>query len=160
MLVFLLRVCSKNETYFALSLTIHFLVHFTCALTTKHDGICIPATTPLLLPQSAPLLLPWPPLQPRHTTATLQHSNNTTLITRAIITTAETMRMVGCCVFTWLLTHFCSMCCPYLHKLMLSPHPTDTLRGHDCLPLNKKQQKEKQREFFIYNPPLHQYFTI
>ena len=58
------------------------------------------------------------------------------------------------------LAHFCSLCCPYLHKLMLSPHPKDTLRGHDCLPLNKKQQREKQREFFIYNPPLHQYFTI
>jgi hypothetical protein len=138
MLVFLVRVCSKNETYFALSLTIHFLAHVTRALTTKHDGICIPDTTPPPLPRSAPWLLPWPPLQPRHTTTTLQHSNNATLITRAILATTETMEMFGCCVFTCLLAHFCSLCCPYLHKLKLSPHPTDTLRGHNCLPPDKK----------------------
>jgi hypothetical protein len=41
MLVFLLRVCSINETYFALSLTINFFAHVTLALTTKHNGICI-----------------------------------------------------------------------------------------------------------------------
>ena len=148
MLVFLLRVCSKNETYFALSLvTIHFLVHFTLALTTKHDGICIPATTPRMkkpLPWSAPWLLPWPPLHPCHTTATLQHSNS------AIIATTKILRMAGCCVFTFLLAHFCSLCCPCLHEFMLSPHPTCTLRGHNCLPRTKKTaKKEATVSFFI-----------
>ena len=130
------------------------MAHFTHALTTKHDGICIPATTPPLLPQSVPWLLPWPPLQPRHTTATLQHSNNATLITHAIILpTAETKQMVGCCVVTCLLAHFCSLCCPYLHKLMLSPHPTDTLRGHDCLPPNKQNSKERSNVSFLFTIP-------
>ena len=164
MLVFLLRVCSKNETYFAFSLTIHFLVHFTHALTSKHDGICIPATTAPLLPRSVPWLLPWLPpwlpLQPYHTTTTIQHSNNATLITHTIIATPKTMQIVGCCVFKFLLANFYySLFCPYLHKLMLSPHPTDTLRGHNCLPPNKKkQQREKQREIFYLQSPLTSIF--
>jgi len=69
-----------------------------------------------------------PSALPHH--ATLQHSNNATLITCAIIVTTKTMGMVGYFVFSYLLTYVCSMCCPYLHKLMLSSHPTDTLRGN------------------------------
>jgi hypothetical protein len=48
--------------------TTHFLVHFTHALSTKHDGFYIPAATP-----SIKMPLRSPP-QSHHSTATLQYS--------------------------------------------------------------------------------------
>ena len=53
----------------------------------------------------------------------------------------------------WLLCFYaftCSfwvMCCPLSHKLVLSPQPTETLRGHHCPPWLHKQQKQKQGKF-------------
>ena len=161
MLLFLLRVCSKNETYFALSLTIHFLAHFTHALATKHNGICIPATTPLPMPWLAPWVLPLPLLQPCHTTATVQHSNNATLITRAIIATAETMQMVGCCVFTCLLAHFLLTVLPLLTQThAFSPPHRHNERPQLPSSREKNSKERSNSEFFIYNPPYIKYFTI
>jgi hypothetical protein len=77
--------------------TTHFLVHFTHALSTKHDGIHIHAT---MSPIKKLLRLP---LQSHHSTATLQHSSEATPIVSASIATAKTMR-IG-----WLLC-FLSIC--------------------------------------------------
>ena len=162
MLVFLLRVCSKRETYFALSSTIHFLAYFTRALTTKHDWICIPATTPPLLLRSAPWLLSWPPLQSRHTTATLQHSNNATLITHK--SSFPPLRQSKWLVVVFL--HVCSLlfahCVArtYTNSCFLPTPQThwDTMTAF--LQTNKNSKIEKQCEFFIYNPPLQQFLLI
>jgi hypothetical protein len=83
----------------------------------------------------------------RHS-STLKH----TLITSTIMATAKAMRMVGCCVITHLLAHFCSLCSPCLYKLMLSPHPTDTLRGNNCFPPDKKAAKREATVSFLRFP--------
>jgi hypothetical protein len=125
--------------------TIHFLTHFTHALSTKHDGIYIPVTTPPIkkLLWSPPHLPP----QPCHTPETL--SSNATLIVRASIATAKTMQKIGWCVFTHSLVHFWLLCCPLSHEPVLSPQPRDTLRVHHCPPLAAKSAKTEAMVSFF-----------
>jgi hypothetical protein len=127
-----------------------FFVHFTHTLSTKHDGIFIPAaTSPTKMPTWSPPQSRRLPLQPCHTPATLQHSIDATLqhsidatpITSASIATAKTTGLVVCCVFTSLLAFFLLLCCPLSHELVLSPQPTATLRGRHCPPPAAKSAK-------------------
>ena len=102
-----------------------------------------------------------PSAPPHHTT--LQHSNNATLITRSIITTAETMQIVGCCdffIFTWLcllsyvyslmFAHLCLLnVLPLLTQTHAFPHPKDTLRGHKLSHLDKKIKERSNVSFLL-----------
>jgi hypothetical protein len=59
--------------------------------------------------------------------------------------------------FKHLLAHFWLLCCPLTHKLILSPKPTDTLRGYHCPAKTAKTAKtETMVSFFILSfiPPL------
>jgi hypothetical protein len=113
---------------------------------TVHDGIFILDTISAVAMVSAMVAAVAALLAPSHH-ATLQHSNNATLVTRAFIATTKTMQMVGYCAFTYLLTYDCLMCCPYLHKLMLPPTPQKQ-RGHKLPSSGQKNQRENQCESF------------